>query len=160
MGLIVDVPKANYGNISDGNTSRRFFGDPATSARITGLNINLIKRFGVILEVISSGHDIDTVKFDNFAQGTAKLYTDLYGWYPMSPTVPKVLVHGSTIIAHSILPIGRLSEEAAEARNKHLRKYCHDFARKISRMECNEDVLKRLLLPSDPFLSCNRLKKP
>ena len=31
LGLIVDVPKAGFGNSNDGNTSRRFFMDPELS---------------------------------------------------------------------------------------------------------------------------------
>ena len=50
MGLLVDVPKPGFGNTKDGNTSRRFFQN--------GIDI-LINRFKVILEVISSGHEID-----------------------------------------------------------------------------------------------------
>ena len=52
MGLIVDVPKAGFGNTNDGNTSRRFFMNPDLSAKITGLDENLIHRFKVILEAI------------------------------------------------------------------------------------------------------------
>lgn len=73
----------------------------------------------------------------------------------MSPTVHKVLMHGAQVISDAILPIGQLSEEAAEARNKHFRKYRVDFARKFSRIDCNRDVLNRLLLTSDPMISCN-----
>lgn len=50
---------------------------------------------------------------------TAKLYVQLYPWYPMTPTVHKILIHGATVIENALLPIGQLSEEAAEARNKH-----------------------------------------
>lgn len=158
MGLLVDVPKAGYGNTNDGNTSRRFFQNAECSSRITGIDINLINRFKVILEVISSGHEIDHQKFDDYAQDTAKLYVGLYGWHPMSPTVHKILMHGAQVIAEAILPIGQLSEEAAEARNKHFRKYRVDYARKFSRTECNRDILNRLLLTSDPFISCSRPK--
>ena len=35
----------------------------------------------------------------------------------------KVLRHGAQVIQEAILPIGQLSEEAAEARNKHFRDY-------------------------------------
>lgn len=37
LGLIVDVPKAGFGNSNDGNTSRRFFADHELSATITGI---------------------------------------------------------------------------------------------------------------------------
>ncbi|CAH1994580.1 unnamed protein product [Acanthoscelides obtectus] len=77
----------------------------------------------------------------------------------MTPTLHKILVHGSTVIKHAILPIGQLSEEAAEARNKHYRSYRTDFGREFSRTQCNQDVLNRLLLTSDPFLSCVRKRK-
>lgn len=159
MGLLIDIPKVGYGNSNDGNTSRRFFDYPECSSRITGINIDLIKRFQIILEVISSGYDIDPAKFDDYAHTTAKLYVELYGWHPMSPTVHKILMHGAQVISNHIVPIGQLSEEAAEARNKHFRKYRVDFARKFSRVDCNRDILNRLLLTSDPFISCNRVKR-
>lgn len=156
MGLIVDVPKPGYGNTNDGNTSRRFFADPNLAAKITGIDNNLIFRFKVILEAISSGHRIDTAKFAEYAMETAKLYVELYSWHPMTPTVHKILIHGATIIEHALLPIGQLSEEAAEARNKHFRLYRTNFARKFSRESCNLDILNRLLLSSDPLVSCMR----
>lgn len=158
MGLLVDVPKAGYGNSNDGNTSRRFFQNAECSSCITGINIDLINRFKVILEIISSGQEVDYQKFEDYAQDTAKLFVELYGWHPMSPTVHKILMHGAQVMAEAILPIGQLSEEATEARNKHIRKYRVDFARKFSRIECNRDVLNRLLLTSDPLISCNRPK--
>lgn len=156
MGLLVDVPKAGFGNTNDGNTSRRFFADPECSSRITGINVDLIKRFKVILEVISSGNNIDVEKFEAYANETAKIYVDLYGWHPMSPTIHKILIHGGEVIAHALLPIGQLSEEAAEARNKHFRQYRLHFSRKFSRRDCNIDIINRLLLSSDPFISCSR----
>lgn len=156
MGLLVDIPKAGFGNTNDGNTSRRFFSNTQTSSSITGVDINLIEKCNIILEALSSGHKIDTRKFENFAKETATLYIEMYGWYPMTPTMHKVLRHGATIIDHAILPIGQLSEEAAEARNKHFRTYRQNYARKFSRESCNRDVLNRLLLSSDPLLSSIR----
>lgn len=159
LGLLVDIPKAGFGSTNDGNTSRRFFADPELAAQITGVDSKLIYRFKVILETISSGHKIDTDKFSEFAMNTAKLYVQLYPWCPMTPTTHKILVHGATIIKHALLPIGQLSEEAAEARNKHFRTYRLNFARKFSREECNLDVLNRLLLTSDPYISASRPKR-
>lgn len=159
LGLLVDVPKQGFGNTNDGNTARRFFLDPATASEITGVNLELIKRLKVILEAITSGHHIDVDKFQSYADETAKLYVSMYDWYPMSPTMHKVLVHGATVIKHAILPIGQLSEEAAEARNKHFRLYRSKYSRKYNRSICNRDVLNRLLLTSDPFMSCSR-KQP
>lgn len=158
LGLIVDVPKVGYGNSNDGNTSRRFFENAQVSSEITGIDLRLITRFAVILEVISSGFKINIEKFSTFCRDTAILYVELYSWHPMSPTVHKVLVHGPLVIQHALLPIGTLSEEAAEARNKHFRNYRKNFARKFSREDCNLDVLNRLLLTSDPFMSSIRIQ--
>lgn len=74
----------------------------------------------------------------------------------MTPTMHKILVHGAVIIKNALLPIGQLTEEAAEARNKHFRSYRLDFARKFSRESCNRDIFNRLLLSSDPLMSCRR----
>lgn len=155
MGLLVDIPKVGFGNSNDGNTSRIFFNDPESYSRITGIDISLIKRFNTILEVLSSGFNIDHEKFDSFAQTTAKMYVELYRWHPMSPTVHKILMHGAEVIEHAILPIVQISK----ARNNHLRNYRIDFAWKFSRIDCNRDVLNRLLLTSDPLISCSRNKR-
>lgn len=44
LGLLVDIPKANFGNTNDGNTSRRFFEEYDISAAITGVDKDLIYR--------------------------------------------------------------------------------------------------------------------
>ena len=51
----------------------------------------------------------------------------------------------------AVFPIGQLSEEAMEARNKDARKFHTRFTRKQSRMETNEDLFK--MITSDLFLS-------
>lgn len=153
------MPKPGFGNTNSGNTSRRFFSDTELAAEITGVNKTFIEKLKIILEVISSGHKIHPIKFAEYTKQTAKMYVELYGWHPMTPTLHKILVHGATVIKHAILPIGQLSEEAAEARNKHLLSYRQDFARKFSRVQCNKDVLNRLLLTSDPYLTCMRKRQ-
>ncbi|XP_075979633.1 uncharacterized protein LOC142978911 [Anticarsia gemmatalis] len=153
MGLIVDVPKANFGNSNDGNTSRRFFADHQLSASITGIDVNLMFRFKIILEALSSGHKINVEAFENYARETEELYVQLYEWHPMSPTIHKILRHGAQVISSALLPIGQLSEEAAEARNKHFRDYRLNYSRKFSRESCNLDVINRLLLTSDPLIT-------
>jgi hypothetical protein len=55
-----------------------------------------------------------------------------------------------------LLPIGLLSEEAQKARNKDLIKVPESFARKISREETNNDLMRRLLVTSDPVISATR----
>lgn len=158
-GLLVDMPKGNFGNTNDGNTSRRFFEDPKLASEITGISYDLIYRLKVILETISSGYIIDVEKYDKYALQTARLYVELYPWHPMTPTMHKILIHGAVIIKNALLPIGQLSEEAAEARNKHFRTYRQDYSRKFSRESCNRDIFNRLLLSSDPLFSSTRTLK-
>lgn len=80
----------------------------------------------------------------------------------MPATVHKVLYHGMDIIKTFIIPIGQMSEEAQEARNKEIRRYRESFTRKNSRTNTNDDLLKRLLISSDPLITSLRksTKKP
>lgn len=145
IGLIVDVPKPDFGNTNDGNTSRRFFANTDLAAEITDLD-PLIYRFKVILETICNGYKIHIKKFAEYTMDTAKLYVQLYPWYPMTPTMYKILMHSSIVVENALLPIGQLSEEVAETRNKHFHLYRQSYARKFSRESCNLDVLNRLFL--------------
>jgi len=63
----------------------------------------------------------------------------------MLPTVHKILVHGSSVAKFALLPIGQLSEEALEARNKYLRNFLLNHTRKFSRTITNRDLFQRLL---------------
>jgi hypothetical protein len=54
---------------------------------------------------------------------TAKLYIEHYNWYYMPASVHKILLHGADVIKHCLLPIGELSEEASEARNKQYKSF-------------------------------------
>lgn len=158
-GLLVDVVKQGHGTTNDGNTARRFFEHSDIAASITGVNEELIKRFKTILEAISSGHRIDTLKFKDYTEATMKLYVDLYNWFYMPASVHKVLAHGAAIIENlGIVPIGKLSEEAAEARNKDFRRYREHHSRKFCRKATNEDILNNLLISSDPHISKIRHK--
>lgn len=156
MGLLIDIVKQGKGTSNDGNTARKFFADSQLSADITGLDKNLITRFSVILQAIASGKKIDIIKFKTYAFETAKLYVSLYPWYYMPVSVHKLLIHGSTIIKHAIVPIGQLSEDAQEANHKYFRKYRENHSRKMSRKSNNEDIFRNLLIASDPIISISR----
>lgn len=158
MGLIVDKPKPGYGSTNDGNTARRFFNNPEMSSEITGINEDLIRRFSLILRVIASGCKIDTIKFKGLLTETRQLYLELYNWYYMPSTVHKVLVHGCDIIDFFDLPIGELSEEALEARHKEFRKIRLCNSRKTSRVNSNTDIIRTLVITSDPELAYYRSK--
>lgn len=156
LGLLVDVPKQGFGNTNDGNTARRFFANPEIVHEITGIDRDLIKRFGIILKTLSCSYKINSTLFDEYARETAKLYVSLYGWYCMPPTVHKVLTHGKDIIDHFLLPIGQLGEDAQECRHKDVKYYREHNTRKMSRKQTNEDLFKILLVSSDPQISILR----
>lgn len=65
-------------------------------------------------------------------------------------------MHGEDTIRHNILPIGMLTEEAAEARNKDFRNYREHHTRKFSRIASNQDILNFMLVSSDPLISSLR----
>lgn len=77
----------------------------------------------------------------------------------MTPTIHKVLLHGDDIFRSFIVPIGCLSEEPQEARNKDLRVFRQFLARKCSREKNLEDILKRFVVTSDPLLSAKKWEK-
>lgn len=160
LGLIVDKPKPGFGNSNDGNTARRFFESYSVSAEITGIDEELIKRFGTIMQTLASGFNINHDKFSKFCLATAERYVNLYPWYPMPVTVHKILIHSTDIISNFLIPIGQLSEEAQEARNKEFKMCRRNFTRKCSRTKNNQDILNYLLVSSDPLISSFREKGP
>ena len=133
MGLIVDEPKPGFGNSNDGNTARRFFKNPDIAAEITKLDKDFIIKMHTILIVVSSGHKINICKFKDFRQDTAKHFVDTYPWYYMPPTLHKYFIHAPEIVKFALLPIGQLTEEAQEARNKDFKRFREHNSRKCNR---------------------------
>jgi len=151
-GLLLDIPKQGFGTTNDGNTARRFFSDPQLASQITKVDENLINRYATISNVLACGFEINYMTFEQFCTETAEYYVRLYPWYYMPPTVHKVLVHGSRKAKFAILPIGQLSEEALEARNKDVRNFWLNHTRKFCRTTTNRDLFQRLLSTSDPVI--------
>ncbi|XP_065675290.1 uncharacterized protein LOC136091543 [Hydra vulgaris] len=157
MGLVVDFPKSGgSGTSNDGNTARRAFANYQSTAKILKVDETLLFYFYIILVTLSSGFEIDTVKFKEFCITALKLYISKYSWYYMAQSVHKILVHGHAIIARQYLPIGLMSEEAQEACNKDFKKFWEDFSRKTSRIDTNRDLVNRLLVSSDPVITSLR----
>lgn len=113
----------------------------------------MVYRLGIILQALSCGRDIDAEKFGEFAMETYNLIVKKYSWYKMPWSVHRILMHGEQTILHNILPIGQMTEEAAEARNKDFRRYREHHSRKFSRTATNRDILNFLLVSSDPLIS-------
>lgn len=92
MGLLVGIVKTGWDTINDGNTNLCFFKNPKISAEITGVDVILIHRFSIILQVLSCGFKVNLEAFRLFELETAQLYVKLYDWYYMSVTEHKILI--------------------------------------------------------------------
>lgn len=162
LGLIVDKPKTGgSGTSNDGNTARTFFKCSKDVSKITGLKEHLIERCRTICQCLSSGYEIDTVKFKEYSKDTARELIKEYPWYYLPPSVHKVLIHGDLVIEQGLVSIGELSEEAAESNNKNIKNFRLNHTRKMTRIATNTDLLQRLLLNSDPYITNMRqISKP
>lgn len=156
-GLIIDMPKQCFGSSNDGNTARRFFENTELTSSITQIDEQLLIRFKIILSAINCREKVDPAKFGKYTSDTVSLYDELYGeWRKMSPTLHKVLCHGENIMKYHIFPLGELSEEAQETKNKQYKEFRLRHTRKCSRKEQNRDLMKMLQVSSDPLISSLR----
>lgn len=160
MGLRVDEPRpGGVGNSNDGNTARRAFRSAAEFALCTGVDEQLIKDIRAILEAISCFHQVDAAALSAFCRGTAERYVRLYPWYPMATTMHRVLAHSAAVVQNCHLPIGIMSEEAAESANKRIRQSRLRHTRKTSRRDTMHDMFSYLMVASDPVLSSMGLQR-
>lgn len=103
------------------------------------------------------GITINTKEFDKDVDDVKRLYIEHYSWYNMPVTdVHKILMHGSDAIKNFVVPIGMLPEDAQETRTRDLRRFREAHTRKSGRINSNTDLMKRLLISSDPCLSNTR----
>lgn len=133
LGLLVDQVKRGKGTTNDGNTARRVFENPELTSEITGFDHALLQNFSVILEVISSGYEVEVEPFREYLLETYQMFIDKYPWFYVPSSLHRILMHGADIIAKSPVPIGTLSEEPQEAQNKFLRSAREHHTRKFSR---------------------------
>ena len=144
LRLVVDVPRSGgSGSSNVGNTARRAFRSHETFAEILGVDKGLVKRFFIILCVLSCKHPIDPDKLEIYCKDTFKTYVTHFKWYPMPAAVHKMIVHSHQVVRDKPVPIGLLSEEAQESRNKDVKNFREHFTRKYSRKVTNEDVMRR-----------------
>lgn len=115
----------------------------------------ILKNLQILCQIVNSDSNANMDKFQKFCDDFSQLYVKLYEWYPIPPSIHKVLAHVSAIIKTFSIPIGRLSEEAMEARHKHFKEFRRDLSRKFSRIATNLDIFHWLLLTSDPVINCN-----
>ena len=150
---IFEVRAGGCGSSNDGNMARRVLRDhPDLLAEQTGVPLEFIKGIYVIWVALASKLPIDPEKFQSFCNNLKQIYVENVPWYPLSPTLHKVLEHGWEII--SLFPesvtSGILSEEPAEASNKDVKKFQKQNARQDSPVHRNLDVFQRQMDRSDP----------
>nr|CAI5861411.1 unnamed protein product [Callosobruchus analis] len=107
----------------------------------------------------ASGHNINVKTFKPYCLETAKLCISLYGWYEMSVSVHKLLIHSSDFIDSLPLPVGQLSEDVLETSQKDYKNIRLFYSRKTSREDTNTDLLQWMLINLDPLISSKRGSK-
>lgn len=159
LQIKVDKPKpGGGGNSNNRNTARRAFKDPVLLAEYLGLYAQLLQNFKTILVALSSHFPIDASRFNKFCNDTSELYIKHYPWYQMSATLHKILVHGSDIVRHSVLPLEMFAEEASEAKNKYYKNDRLHHSRKTSRSATISDMFYRSMDSTDPLISSQNLE--
>ena len=88
---------------------------------------------------------IDRDTFNSYAMETAALFTELYGWYRMPPSVQRVLLDGAHCVSFLFL-----SAPTARSRQKYNGAHRTGHARKVSRTQTMQDQLHYLLINSNP----------
>lgn len=159
QGLIIDMPRQGSGNSNTGNSARRFFANHESSASILNIKPSIIYKMGQVLKVIKSRLAVDVKVFEKYCNDLYLEYIAEYSLFPLTPTVHKILIHGPIIIQYFLMPIGYMSEEAQETRHKHFKSYREGSSRNISRIACNEDILNKFTLTTDPVINKYRQMK-
>ena len=154
LGLKVDRPKegGSGGNTNTGNVVRKAFKNAQTTARICGVSTILVSNLSTIWGTLSGGKYINPMQFDQYCKNTLQQYMIDAGWYSLSPTLHRVLVHGKDIIKAIPVSIGATSEEGSEANAKFARKFLKHRTRKTALKDTMFDLFHRLLDISDPFV--------
>lgn len=160
MGVFIDFVRPGSGNSSDGNTARIFFSKVETVCEITSLHKEVVSCLATLLHMISSLDFIPGTRFRDQCQSFKELYNQHYSWYPMTPTLHKLVEHGPAIAEHLFnnfgLSIGQCSEEALESGNKCLKYFRKFGVRFTSRKETMLDLFRKMMVDTDPGISIHR----
>jgi hypothetical protein len=163
LGLVVDKARpGSFGSTNTGNVARRAFANPVTTAAICGISPVLVSNLATIWRTLASGLEINSEAFGKFCRQTIDIYHDEKlgaPWYPMPPSLHRVLFHGQEIIENCPVPFGWTSEEGSEANNKFSRQFATNHARKTSSSDALSDLFHRLVDISDPVLVSSSVKE-
>lgn len=105
---------------------------------------------------MSCGKTINAAKFGWYE--TAELYVKNHMWHYMPSSLHRVLIHVESVFRpYSVMPIGQLSKDAQESRNKGDKRCILHHARKCPRTAMNEDILQTLLYTLYPYITSLRI---
>jgi hypothetical protein len=150
----VDMPRdGGAGTSNTGNVARRLFENPVKLAENLELDVQMIKDFKTIMIALNCHEEIDPEKFQVVCDRICNTYRSVYPWARMTSAIHKVLYHAANIMRVAPLPLGVLSEEGGESKNKDYRNDRLHHARKIGRIENLSDIFHRSFEMSDPLIS-------
>lgn len=160
LNLLIDIPLPGGGTSNTGNTARKFFREFAISSQITGIPEFLIERYHTIITALATTQLLDPIELRQYTTETANHLRSIYPSKNLTPTVHKILYHSADIVAYFNqynIPIGLLSEEALESRNKDIRNNRYKFSRKTGRVQTLIDMFNRLMYSTDPLFDSFRV---
>ena len=154
IGLPVFEPRDGGGGSSnDGNMCRRILRDhPDILAAECNIPLRFVKGLYILWIALASSLPLSPSKFQAYCDELKDCYVENVGWYPLSPTLHKILEHGSQVVElfPDSITSGLLSEEPSEASNKDVKKFQIEHARQDSVEHRMTDTFHRLLERSDP----------
>lgn len=101
--------------------------------KFTGFDFELLRRFDVISRILSCKKAINKEEIKSYCLEIAYLFVKCYPWYYMPTSILIILLHLHQTVNKLDIPIGMLSEEAQESKNKYIKNYCQHHTRKIGR---------------------------
>ena len=132
---------------------RRILRDhPDILASECNVPIQFVKGIYVIWLALASSLPISPQKFQTYCDSVKECYVQNVDWYPLSPTLHKILEHGSQVLElfPDSITSGLLSEEPGESSNKDVKKFQIEHSRQDSVEHRTLDPFHRLLERSDP----------
>lgn len=101
------------------------------TAKATGLDEDLLRGFNTLLTAFCCTKKLNPGRVEKLANRLLEKLQSLYPWKTLTPTVHKLLFHGSAFVREFNGYIGLYSEEAQEARNKDFKMYRRSFSKRL-----------------------------
>lgn len=121
-----------------------------------------MQNLATIWGALACGFALDPEAFGKLCSETHAIYMEHLSWFPITPTLHKVLCHGKDLVEHCPLPIGLTNEEPGECANGKMRLFRSGHSRRTSWKDGLADLFYRLMDNSDPLIRtiATKHKKP